>query len=85
MNKDEDGIARKAAKKLAEKNRAKAFREAMKGSTLVLPKSDFKFKKGISDKTRVVIHDYTGMLEIDRVKIPDKDKHDPRKNNKYER
>lgn len=85
MNKDEDGIARKAARKLAEKNRAKAFREAMKGSTLVLPKSDFKFKKAISDRTRVVTHDYTGMLEIDRGKIPDEYKNEPTKNNKDER
>ncbi len=53
---------------IREKARNKVVLTPCKKSTLILPKSDFAFKKGISSKTRVVTHDYTGMLEIDRGK-----------------
>ena len=35
---------------IAEKQRKEKY---IKPSTLILPKSDFEFKKGISDKTRI--------------------------------
>lgn len=48
---------RKRARELTHKNA-----KACTSSTLILPKSTFKFSKGHSSKTHITTHDYTGML-----------------------